>query len=472
MSPFEAFGVGADTVAGWVRDARERTIEIVADLEDDQLLGERLAIVNPLLWEIGHTAWFQEKWVLRTVLGRPPIRDDADALYDSMAIAHDIRWDLPLPPRDVTLGYLREVRDRVIDQLLEHPSRDVMYHAIYSVYHEDMHTEAFTYTRQTHAWPAPRLFGGAGRTETGTGRAGAAPRGAPAGAGGGPLPGDVEVPGRVLCLGAVQGEDVFAFDNEKWGHAVVVEPFAIARAPVTQAEFAAFVEDRGYHRQDLWSRDGWAWRDEAKATQPVYWRREPGGWLRRDFDRWVALEPHRPAIHVNWYEAEAFCRWAGRRLPTEAEWELAASGTPGEDASARGTGGAPVKTAPRGTAAAPAKRRYPWGDVFPEVSRANLDWHALGCVDVGALPQSDSAFGCRQMLGNVWQWTSSTFGPFPGFEPDPYKEYSEPWFDTRKVLRGGAWTTRARLIWNTFRNFYPPDRRDVWAGFRTCRADR
>jgi iron(II)-dependent oxidoreductase len=250
----------------------------------------------------------------------------------------------------------------------------------------------------------------------------------------------------------------FVFDNEKWAHPVEVAPFWIARAAVTNSEFALFVQEGGYQRREWWSDEGWRWREESGAEQPLYWRRESSvRWRRRAFDRLVPLEPHRPALHVNWYEAEAYCRFAGRRLPTEAEWEMAASGEP----------------AAVGRGLTERKRRYPWGDEPPTPAHAHLDWRAGsagegGCVDVGAYPEGDSAFGCRQMVGNVWEWTSSAFLPYPGFVVDPYKEYSEPWFGTRKVLRGGCWTTRSRLIRNTWRNFYTPDRRDVWAGFRTC----
>jgi gamma-glutamyl hercynylcysteine S-oxide synthase len=431
-------GVSAAELARWVWDARERTSELVADLSDAQLLGPRLAIVNPLLWEIGHVAWFQEKWVLRTACGEKPIREDADALYDSIAIPHDVRWDLPLPSRDATMSYIRAVRDRIVDRLERgEPDGNVAYLALYTVFHEDMHTEAFTYTRQTLAYPAPRLSGvqASGREA-------------------GPAAGDVEIPGGTFSLGATPDEP-FVFDNEKWAHPVVIMPFAIARAPVTQAEFAAFVDDGGYRRRDFWDAPGWEWRDGAGADHPVYWRKDGGTWLRRDFNEWVPLEPHRPVLHVNWYEAEAYCRWAGRRLPVEAEWEVAASTGPD----------------PSGHGLADRKRRFPWGDSPPTAARANLDWAAMGCVDVGALSDGDSAFGCRQMVGNVWEWTSTPFLPYPGFEPDPYEEYSQPWFGTRKVLRGGCWATRARLLRNTWRNFYTPDRRDVWAGFRTCRID-
>jgi iron(II)-dependent oxidoreductase len=419
----------AATIREWVADARKRTFELVADLDDHQLLGPRLSIVNPLLWEIGHVAWFQEKWVLRHALGEPPIRADGDALWDSAAVAHDTRWDLPLPTREGTLAYMGEVRNRVLDRLTRHESNPrLVYFALYSVFHEDMHDEAFTYTRQTHGYPAPRL----------------SQVGAPAAAAG-PLPGDVEVRGGSVLLGATPDEP-FVFDNEKWAHPVEVAPFAMARAPVTQQEFASFVDDGGYGRRELWSEDGWAWRAAGGLERPVYWRGGGGVWERRDFDRWVALEPHRPVLHVSWHEAQAFCRWARRRLPTEAEWEAAASLDAG----------------------AGKRRRFPWGDAAPTPHHARLDARGLGCADVAACPEGDAASGVRQMIGNVWEWTESTFAPYPGFVPDAYKEYSQPWFFTHKVLRGGCWVTRARLLRNTWRNFYPPDRRDVWAGFRTC----
>jgi iron(II)-dependent oxidoreductase len=428
-------------IASWVAEARTRTLELVDDLSDEELIGPRLSIVNPLHWEIGHVAWFQEHWALRHAAGLPPVRTDGASLYDSAVVPHDTRWDLPLPPRGETLAYLRAVRDRVLSRLAV-GARDPneLYFVLLSVFHEDMHDEAFSYTRQTLGYPPPRLSLSPGQNL----------------AGGGPLVGDVGVPGGTFCVGASRDE-TFVFDNEKWAHPVDVQAFRIARAPITQEDFARFVDEGGYRRDEFWSVDGLRWRQAAGARHPVYWRAVgDGAWLRRHFDRWVSLEPHRPVIHVNWYEAEAWCRWAGRRLPTEVEWEVAAAGEPDST----------------GSRLSPRKRRFPWGDTPPSSERAALDWSAMGCVDVGALPDGDSAFGCRHMIGNVWEWTSSDFMPYPGFERDPYKEYSEPWFRTHKVLRGGGWTTRARLLRNTWRNFYTPDRRDVWAGFRTCALDR
>jgi iron(II)-dependent oxidoreductase len=425
----------------WVSEARQRTLQLVADLDDDQLLGPRLEIVNPLLWEIGHVAWFQEKWVLRRS-GEPAIRADADELYDSAAVAHDRRWELPLPDRADTLRYMAGVLERVVKRCSEQDPEDA-YFVLLALFHEDMHDEAFTYTRQTLGYRPPCLAVATDHTP-------------PSNESRGALPGDVSIPGGKFALGASRSEP-FVFDNEKWSHPVTIRPFDIARAAVTQEQFAAFVDDDGYRRQEFWDAQGWRWREANEACHPVYWRRASrSGWERRDFDRWVPLEPHRPVLHVCWYEADAYCRWAGRRLPSEAEWEAAATSAPAPDV--------------RGLSL--EKTRFPWGDDPPSPAHANLDGLDLGCRDVGALPFGDSAFGCRQMIGNVWEWTQSDFLPYPGFVADPYKEYSAPWFGTHRVLRGGCWATRSRLIRATWRNFYRPDRRDVLAGFRTCGLGR
>jgi iron(II)-dependent oxidoreductase len=436
-------------LADWVIDARRRTLALYADLTDAQLAVPCLRIINPPIWELGHVAWFQEYWVLRRALAGAPARADADALWDSAKVPHATRWSLPLPSRAETLGYLEAVGERVLGALREAGAmldEELRYFVLLSVFHEDMHGEAFAYTRQTLGWPAPRLTRGTDQNASAEHHRA------------GPLAGDVTVPGGVWRLGAEpEPEPSFVFDNEKWAHDVEVRPFRIARAPVTQAEFAGFVDDGGYRRRQLWSEPGWAWRQDADAGQPLYWRRgAQGSWERRVFDRWVALEPHRPVLHVCAHEAEAYCRWAGRRLPTEAEWEMAAAGKP----EAPGAGPAPLRH----------KRTYPWGQQPPGREHANLDLEVGDTVDVGALPDGDSAFGCRQMLGNVWEWTASTFLPYPGFSIDPYEEYSAPWFGDHRVLRGGCFVTRARLLRTTWRNFYTADRRDVWAGFRTCDA--
>jgi len=422
-----------------MQDARNRTLELMCDLSDEQLMGPQLPIVNPMRWEIAHVAYFYEYFILRQLYGFASVLgDQADKLYDSIAVAHDTRWDLPLLNRDETFAYMQTVFDRLVERL-HGPQASEQDSFIYQfgIFHEDMHTEAYLWARQTLAYPTPTLaIAGDVSKERAAGS----------------YPGWAQVPGGTFMLGATQ-DAPFLFDNEKWAHPVVLKPFEIAKAPVTNAEFQAFVDDGGYANEAFWDNDGWAWRAESGAQHPVYWLPDgPGRWLVRRFDKTFGLPAHEPIVHVNWFEANAYCRWAVVRLPTEAEWEAGALGEVSADGSLAAT-----------------KRRYPWGNTLPDTKRANLDARALGPVDVAALPDGDSAFGCRQMLGNVWEWTANTFNPYPGFEPDAYKEYSDMLFGDTKVLRGGAWTSRGRMVHGTYRNYFQAHRRDVFGGFRTCR---
>lgn len=414
-----------------LRDARARTLALAGSFRAEQLLGPRLELVNPPLWELGHMGWFQERWCLRydgARLKPSSLLPHADALYDSSCVPHDSRWDLPLPEFEQTLGYLEQVLERVLENLgRDGPGPEQAYFIHLAVFHEDMHNEALTYSRQTLGYAPPPMPGDISQA-----------------GGSGAWGGDAEIPGGEFMMGAKLW-DGFVFDNEKWAHPVAVPPFRMARAPVTHRQFAAFVQDQGYRRREFWSAAGWAWRTTAKAEAPVYWRRDGGQWRVRWFDRETPLPLDAPVIFVNWFEAQAYCRWAGRRLPAEAEWEMAAAASPGA-----------------------RRRRHPWGDASPDAARANLYGAGGGLADVGAFPQGDSAWGCRQMTGNVWEWTQDSFLPYPGFVVDPYRDYSAPWFGSHKVLRGGCFATAPRLIRNTWRNFYTPDRRDVFAGFRTC----
>ena len=429
--------VATDRLAAMMQSAHQRSMEMLDGLSAEQLIGPKLPTVNPLLWEVGHVAWFHENFILRREHGHQPLLERGDTLYDSIAIAHETRWDLPIYPLDEMRAYMRQVHDTLIDRLgggMADERESFLYQ--FTTFHEDMHDEAFLWARQTHGYHAPSLLPDGPRAAV-----------APASGGHG---GDAEIPGGRFSLGSPPEAD-FRFDNEKSAHDSWVAPFRMARAPVTNAEFAAFIADGGYERADLWGTDGWRWRAEAEARHPVFWRPDGGGWQLRRFDQWHDVAPDEPVIHVCWYEANAWCRWAGRRLPSEAEWEFAAT----MREAAAGAGGL-------------VKASYPWGEDAPGAAHANLDGFVLGPVDVAAHADGDSFWGCRQMLGNVWEWTANTFGPFPGFTPDDYKEYSEPLFGDTKVLRGGAWTTRSRMASPAYRNFFGPARRDVFAGFRTC----
>lgn len=464
VSPLASLRV--EPLIAHMRAFRARTLALVGDLDDRQMIGPRLAIVNPPLWEIGHIAWFTEFWVLRHLKGQKTLLSKGDELYNSTDVAHDTRWELLLPSRERTLAYMSEVMERAVEQIegRRELSAEELYFYLLAVFHEGMHAEALAYTRQTLAYAAPLIAGQAAVRKAVES----------------PCAGEVEIPGGRFLIGAT-ADFPFVFDNEKWAHVVEVKPFRISKTAVTNGEFLAFVEDGGYRNSRFWSEAGWAWLQSGGAPQleqsfaqffkremkesraadehgrklehPVYWRRgATGHWHRRNYDRDVPLEEDFPVVHVSWYEAEAFCNWAGRRLPTEAEWEVAASAEPAD--GGRGLGA--------------SRRHFPWGQSAAETARANLDWRNTGVVPVSDYGGGDSAFGCRQMIGNVWEWTADTFLPYPGFSADPYKEYSQPWFGSHKVLRGGCWATSSLLIRNTWRNFYTPDRRDVWAGFRTC----
>ena len=341
-------------------DSRGRALRVTGDLDGAQLLGPKLAVVNPPLWEIGHVSWFQERWCLRLradgTLGES-ILAGADALYDSAAVAHETRWSLPLPDLKATRAYGEAVLERVRERMVREPeSAALQYFVRLATYHEDMHAEAFHYTRQTLGYSEPDF-------EINVENFGKE---------------DLEFTGSAFLLGATPS-DGFVFDNEKWAHEVKIAPYRIARSLVTNAEYLAFVEQGG--------------------AAPRYWKTREGAWLERRFDRWLPLAPDQPVRHVSWNEVQAYCVWAKRRLPTEAEWECASP---------------------------------------------------------------------RLAYGQLWEWTASRFQPYPGFVVDPYKEYSEPWFGTHKVLRGGSFATPARLMRPTFRNFYTAERGDVFCGFRTC----
>ena len=273
---------------------------MVDDLADDQMQVPYLPTVNPFLWEVGHGIWFQEYWVLRHALGGEPLIDDPDHLYDSTYVGHEMRWYLKMPGRSEVKEYGERVRDAVLEKLAGDPSPELRYFALLSIGHEDMHQEAFCYMRQSLGYPAPSWLSG--------------PPSAPEDLLGNPAR-DVAIPGGRVAIGASRDEP-FVLDNEKWAHPVEIEPFAIARAAVTQAQFAEFVEDGGYGRPELWNARGWRWKQSSGCEAPVYWRRADDAWQRRVFDSWRDLEPDLAVSHVSWYEADAWCRWAGDRKST------------------------------------------------------------------------------------------------------------------------------------------------------------
>lgn len=347
-----------------------------------------IATINPPLWELGHTAWFAEWFILREARSSHPGAAERGSLitrgddwFDSATVPHRSRWTLDLPSPGALKTYCHEVLDRTLDRLSREPGTDeALYPYRLALAHEDMHGEALLYTLQTLGVPAPML--------------GPAPLLAPAP--------PIAYPGGTIMLGSA-GQGGFVFDNEKEAYPCYVAPFEIDAGPVTNAQFTEFMEDGGYQNRQFWSVAGLAWLMQQERSSPRYWQRDGGQWRTMRFGCLSTLAAAEPVRHVNLYEAQAYCAWIGRRLPSEAEWEYAALS---------GRGG------------------FRWGQ--------------------------------------VWEWTSSPFEPYPGFVPDRYLEYSEPWFMTHQVLRGASFGTPARLASARFRNFYKPERDDMFAGFRTC----
>ncbi len=431
----------------WVIDATERIASTVSDFaaDDPRWIGPYLPVVNPPVWELAHVAWFAEWLVLRRLHGHQPLLADVDERYDSANVGHRTRWQLTHPdPADV-IEYLRRVGDSLTDVIENDRGLDsTKAYAAYAVMHHDAHYEALTYTGQTLGWGPLEP-----NAETGSGidiGIGSGSDIAPAGTDES-IFGDRPVSAGNYVVGASRRQP-FVMDNEKWAHPVTLDRFEMAVAPVTVAEFSEFVDDGGYVDPRLWSPGGLDWLVAGKIEGPAYWRRGHHGWERRIGVEWhpIAETSTHPMIHVCWWEADAYSRWAARRLPSEAEWEVAAT------------------TGPDG------KRQpwFPWGDDSRHPTEAALDGRTGGTVPVGAFPTGDGPWGHRQLIGNVWEWTATTFEPYPHFEPDAYRDNSEPWFSTRKVLRGGSWVTRNRYVRSTFRNYFTPDRRDIFAGFRTC----
>ncbi len=372
-------------------DARDYTLGLFDALAahgyDVAVNVPRIRTLNPPLWELGHTAWFAEWFVLRDATSSHPagvqrtgLLARGDDWFDSALVAHASRWSLDLPSPGAIKTYTREVLDRMLDKLAHTPYDDAaLYPFRLALAHEDMHGEAFLYTLQklgvAQAVPA-------------------APR-----RGAGP---ELAYPGGTITLGG-QPAGGFVFDNEKPAYRCYVAPFQIDADAVTNGQFLEFVLDGGYEHPQFWTPAARAWLMGQERSAPRYWSRDGGAWTTTRFGQAQTLDANEAVRHVSLFEAQAYCAWAGRRLPVEAEWEYAATST-----------------------------------------QPGFNW------------------------GAVWEWTATPFEPYPGFAPDRYLEYSEPWFASHQVLRGASFATPARFKSPYFRNFFMPERDDLFGGFRTC----
>jgi iron(II)-dependent oxidoreductase len=416
--------VARDDVVRDLERARARTTHLT-DLDDPTLLAQHDPLMSPLVWDLAHVGQQEELWLLRQGDPLQPgmLPPDVDSLYDAFKHRRADRPQLPLLPPVEARRYDHEVRGRVLD-LLEKTPEDDLFTAGMVVQHEEQHDETMFATLQLRQGPPvlmPRRDLPAGRRVD---------------------PERVLVPGGEFTLGVDALAEPFSLDNERPAHTALVPSFYIGTVPVSNAQWLQFMADGGYDQRDLWSARGWAHKTDAKLDRPQFWTTS-GTRLRFGIEEEVP--PDEPVQHICFYEAEAYARWAGARLPTEVEWEKACAWDPQTR----------------------SRRRWPWGEHAPTEDRANIGGLGLRPAPVGALPASASAYGAEQLIGDVWEWTSSDFTPWPGFTPMIYKDYSEPFFGgDYKVLRGGSWAVARATIRPSFRNWDHPIRRQIFTGMR------
>jgi iron(II)-dependent oxidoreductase len=424
---------GVAQIAERLERVRERTFDLYAPLSKTDMTRTPDPIMSPPVWDLGHIAAYEELWVACRVGGADSLHPELQAAYDAFETPRAVRTSIRLLDEAGCRDYLARVRERTLALLEDTDLEDEGSAFTHQGFvfdlvaeHEAQHTETVLQALQMYGDGTYRPHGRR------------------------PLPGAtavdderIVIPGGTFAMGAPAAG--FAYDCERPRHDRTLAGFVIDRYPVTNRRHLEFMADGGYSRPELWSAEGWEWRCAEAAEAPLYWEPDgAGGWTVRSFDAVDAADPDRPVSHVSFHEAQAHARWAGGRLPSEAEWERAACAEPS------GCGGA----------------TYPWGATDPG-DRANLDQLGFGTAPVGAYPAGESPTGCAQLIGDVWEWTATAFDGYPGFRAFPYREYAEVFFGRDyRVLRGGSWATQPIAARTTFRNWDLPQRRQIFSGFR------
>ncbi|MCB0711648.1 MAG: ergothioneine biosynthesis protein EgtB [Ignavibacteriae bacterium] len=418
-------------------EARQRTLDLLEPLRQEDLYRQHNRLMSPIAWDVGHIGNFEELWGIRSLPNSGEVFPELDEMYDAVKNPRSVRDKLPLPDREELRSYLTQIRRAVLERLRSvdfssetHPLLQDGFVYQMLLQHEYQHNETILQTLQLKL----------GDPYVPTLPLRSLPEENPE------VKGMVDIPSGDFFMGTDQVSGVY--DNERKRHRVHLPSYRIGIAPVTNGEFLEFVDAGGYRNRELWSAEGWAFVTESEIDAPKYWfRNSDGGWMTRSMAIVGPLNLRRPVIHVCWHEAEAYCRFVGMRLPTEAEWERAAAWDADREESLL----------------------FPWGNSPWSSERANLDMLGMMTAEVGAYPSGVSPVGCHQMIGDVWEWVSSDFTSYPGFEAFPYDEYSKIFFGTDyKVLRGGSWATRPGAIRNTFRNWDYPIRRQIFSGFRVA----
>jgi gamma-glutamyl hercynylcysteine S-oxide synthase len=419
-----------EKIARELTKARDRTLRLV-DFDDAELHRQYDPLMSPLVWDLAHIGQQEELWLLRDGNPEKPgmLAPDVERLYDAFVNSRASRVNLPLLPPSDARSYCATVRNKALDALDKLPDDDTAFNFGLIVSHENQHDETMLQALNLRSGPALLSTG----STLPPGRSGVAGT-------------SVLVPAGQFQLGVDAVTEPHSLDNERPAHIVDVPAFRIGRVPVTNGEWRQFIDDGGYQQQRWWSDRGWAHRQEAGLTAPQFWNADG---TRVRFGHVEDIPADEPVQHVTYFEAEAYAAWAGARLPTEVEWEKAAAWDP-----ATGT-----------------RRRFPWGASEPTEHLANLGGDALRPAPVGAYPAGASAYGAEQMLGDVWEWTTSPLRPWPGYTPMIYERYSQPFFEGSgagdyKVLRGGSWAVAAGILRPSFRNWDHPIRRQIFSGVR------
>ena len=413
-----------DDVARGLEAARHRS-RTLTELDDHELTAQHSALMSPLVWDLAHIGQQEDLWLLRggDAAAQGLLSAQVERLYDAFEHPRAERVRLPLLTPVEARRFIADVRGRVLDRL-ERTDEEELFPYVMVEQHEQQHVETMLATHQLRS--GPPLLGGGSPLPPG--------RAVPAES--------VLVPAGPFILGVDGEAEPWSLDNERPAHTVDLPAFRIGRVPVTNAEWQEFMAAGGYDEQRWWSPRGWAHRVEAGLERPLSW--QPDG-SRRRFGIVEEVPPDEPVQHVGFHEAEAYAAWAGARLPTEQEWEKACAWDP----------------------ALGRRRRWPWGDSDWTPALANLGGDALRPAPVGAYRAGASAYGAEQMIGDVWEWTSSGFEPWPGFAPMLYADYSAPFFGGDfRVLKGGSWAVGGASIRPSFRNWDLPVRRQIFCGLR------
>ena len=411
---------------------RAQTLYLVKTLEKEDFVVQTAAFMSPAKWHLGHVSWFYEvimsKMDSHYEFYSQEYSKFLNSYYWALGQPHEKakRGILSRPTVDETLQYF-EIINKKVENFLKNPNDDknLLYLFKLAFNHECQHQELLIYDLQHLLANAYRPLKHNTRSTPSTAEKNS-----------------VQISGGLYDLG--YGGTDFCYDIELPEHKVHLDSFSIDIFPVTNGDYLKFIEDGGYENFRFWLADGWDQVKKNGWNAPMYWEKEDGIWKRIDFRGKLEINPNEPVCNISYYEAYAYCKWLGKRLPTEAEWEKAASWNEEKQ----------IKTV------------FPWGNEPVFENRANLlESYLWAPSEIGSYPEGKSHYGIHQMMGDVWEWTTSDFVGYPKFQSG-FAEYNDKWFVNQKVLRGSSFATPTYQIKNSYRNFFKPEERWMFSGFR------